>query len=124
MTDEQFKAAAAAHRKENDKNAQMPGTGAGVLAGAQLGTVLLPIPVVGTFTGALVGGLIGTKIGKRVGGVILDKMAPVEESFSATNAAACKNDVGRELERLGQLRAAGVIDEDEFKAAKTKLLGL
>jgi phage tail tape-measure protein len=125
MTEEQFKAAAADNKKENDKNARMAGAGAGVLAGAQLGTVLLPIPVVGTFTGALVGGLIGTKIGKRIGGVILDKMEPVEESLTASGSAPRnKTDVTQELERLAQLRAAGVLDEDEFKAAKAKLLGL
>lgn len=116
------------YRKDNDKTAGMAGAGAGVLAGAQVGTVLLPIPVVGTFTGALVGGLIGTKIGKKVGGVLLDKMGPAEQAFStgSTSGAArdTKVDVTAELSRLAELRAAGVLDEDEFKAAKAKLLGL
>lgn len=110
-------------REDNDKTAKMAGAGAGVLAGAQVGTVLLPIPVVGTFTGALVGGLIGTKIGKKVGGVLLDKINVAEDQVCAGSTQA-KPDVARELERLAQLRAAGVIDEDEFKAAKAKLLGL
>ncbi|MBX9671506.1 MAG: SHOCT domain-containing protein [Candidatus Obscuribacterales bacterium] len=105
-------------RAENDKTAKMAGAGAGVLAGAQVGTVLLPIPVVGTFTGALVGGLIGTKIGKKVGGVLLDKINP--ESVPASS----KIDVSKELERLSQLHSAGVLDEAEFKAAKAKLLGI
>lgn len=123
MTDEQSRFNAV--RKENDKSGQLAGAGAGVLAGAQLGTVLVPIPVVGTFTGALVGGLIGTKIGKRFGGAILDKMAPVEECLDASpRAAGAKQNVTAELERLTQLRAAGVLDEDEFKAAKAKLLGI
>lgn len=97
----------------------MAGAGAGVLAGAQVGTVLLPIPIVGTFTGALVGGLIGTKVGKKVGGAILEKFSP-----SHSSAGTSRADVSRELERLAQLRSAGVLDEDEFKAAKAKLLGL
>ncbi len=117
MTDLQNNAAA--ERQENDRTAKMAGAGAGVLAGAQVGTVLLPIPIVGTFTGALVGGLIGTKVGKKVGGAILEKFSPSHSSASTSRA-----DVSRELERLAQLRSAGVLDEDEFKAAKAKLLGL
>lgn len=116
--------AAAEARKENDKTAKMAGAGAGVIAGAQLGTVILPIPVVGTFTGALVGGLIGTKIGKRVGGVLLDKMNVAEKCYTEAPAAADKGNLAQELERLVQLREAGILSEEEFKAAKAKLLGL
>src|SRR5688572_5801110 len=121
MTEEQNRSAAA-HKKENDKTGQMAGAGAGALAGAQVGTLLLPIPVVGTFTGALVGGLIGTKIGKRFGGALLDKMSSVDECLdSSPRPSTAKPNVTAELERLGQLRAAGILDEDEFKAAKAKL---
>lgn len=123
MQDEQMKAAAEA-KADNDKTAKMAGAGAGVLAGAQLGTVILPIPVVGTFTGALVGGLIGTKIGKRVGGVLLDKMNVAEKSCTEQPANGDKQTLARELEKLVQLRDAGILDEGEFKAAKAKLLGI
>ncbi len=116
MSNEQEKIAQS--RADNDKTAKMAGAGAGVLAGAQVGTVLLPIPVVGTFTGALVGGLIGTKIGKKVGGVLLDKISAESTPTSA------KPDVSQELERLSQLHAAGILDDAEFKAAKAKLLGI
>ncbi len=107
---------------ENEKNARMAGAGAGVIAGAQLGTVLLPIPIVGTFTGALVGGLVGTKIGKRIGSALLDKMDSAERPTPqrTTNGA----DVIKEIERLAQLREAGVLSDDEFTALKAKLLGL
>ncbi len=115
---------AAEARAENDKTAKMAGAGAGVLAGAQLGTVVLPIPVIGTFTGALVGGLIGTKIGKRVGGVLLDKMNVAEKCYEQSSATADTSNLAKELERLVQLREAGVLSEEEFKAAKAKLLGL
>jgi phage tail tape-measure protein len=121
MSKEQEKAAASLHT-ENDKTARMAGAGAGVLAGAQLGTVLLPIPVIGTFTGALLGGLVGTKIGKKVGGALLDKMSTVEHSYSAQ--ASSSADVIKELERLAQLREAGVLSDEEFKALKAKMLGL
>ena len=77
---------------------------------------------------ALVGGLIGTKIGKRVGGAILDKMGS-DNCFAAQAASAPTTGTDRvnlasEFERLVQLRDAGVLTEDEFKAAKAKLLGL
>ncbi len=118
--------AAAEARAENDKTAKMAGAGAGVIAGAQLGTVILPIPVVGTFTGALVGGLIGTKIGKRVGGVLLDKMNVAEKCYTEPSSSSTgdKGNLAKELERLVQMREAGILSEEEFKAAKAKLLGL
>lgn len=103
---------------ENEKTAKMAGAGAGALAGAQLGTVLLPVPVIGTFSGALVGGLVGTRVGKKVGGAILDKF---DASSSATRS---QEDLMKELEQLSQMKEAGIIDEEEFKAAKARLLGL
>lgn len=120
MTDHRTQAHA--QQVENDKTARMAGTGAGVIAGAQLGTVLLPIPIVGTFAGALVGGLVGTKIGKRVGGALLDKMSSTDKPFGhATSSGA---EVIKELERLAKLHEAGVLSDDEFKALKAKMLGL
>ena len=114
---------AAAQKDENDKTARIAGAGAGVLAGAQVGTVLLPIPVIGTFTGALVGGVIGTKIGKRVGGALLNKLTSFDKS-DVVRPPDDRVDVTVELERLSRLREQGVLDEGEFKAAKAKLLGL
>ncbi|CAN5505585.1 hypothetical protein BH10CYA1_BH10CYA1_40090 [soil metagenome] len=120
MTDQRTQAQA--QRVENDKTARMAGAGAGVLAGAQLGTVLLPIPIVGTFTGALVGGLVGTKIGKKVGGALLEKMSSAEKPHSHSTASGAE--VINELERLAQLREAGVLNDEEFKALKAKMLGI
>jgi phage tail tape-measure protein len=111
---------AAADQVENDNTGKLAGTGAGVIAGAQLGTFLLPIPIVGTFSGALVGGLIGNKIGKRFGRAILDKMDICSDQPSSSGKANLAN----ELQRLTDLRDAGVLTDDEFKAAKAKLLGL
>jgi hypothetical protein len=39
-------------------------------------------------------------------------------------AAAPSNDPTAELERLGQLHAQGVLSDDEFTAAKAKVLGI
>ena len=119
MSNEHNKAAAS--KSDNDKTARMAGAGAGVLAGAQVGTVLLPIPVVGTFTGALVGGLVGTKIGQKVGGIILDKFGSIDRTATHSSSTN-KADLAWELERLAQLRESGVLSEEEFKAAKSKLL--
>lgn len=104
---------------ENNTAGKLAGTGAGVLAGAQIGTVLLPIPVVGTFTGALVGGLLGNKIGKRFGAALLDKMDITSEAPSASKA-----NLSKELERLIELHESGILSNEEFKAAKARLLGL
>lgn len=108
-------------KEENEKTGSLAGTGAGIIAGAQVGTVLLPIPVVGTVTGAFVGGVLGSRVGKKVGGALLDKL---DMNKSKETAAGDKKDVTAELERLGRLHKQGVIDDDEFKAAKAALLGL
>jgi phage tail tape-measure protein len=109
---------AAKNYSENEKTGRLAGAGAGVVAGAQLGTVIIPIPVVGTFTGALVGGIVGSKIGKKVGCAIMDNFSCVRPTGNS------KTDVSAELERFATLHAQGIISEEEFKAAKAKLLGL
>jgi len=76
--------------------------------------------VIGTFTGALVGGLVGNKIGKRFGSALLDKM----DLSSEQPGNGGKANLAKQLERLMELRDAGVLSEEEFKAAKAKLLGL
>lgn len=110
-------------KEENEKTGSLAGTGAGIIAGAQVGTVLLPIPVVGTVTGAFVGGVLGSKVGKKVGGALLDKLDANKQNKEAA-AAEDKKDITAELERLGKLRKQGVLDDEEFKAAKAALLGL
>ncbi len=108
-------------KEENEKTGGLAGTGAGILTGAQIGTVLIPIPVVGTFTGALVGGVLGSKVGKKYGGALLDKF---NNKDGAETSAGDKKDVTAELERLAALREKGVLSEDEFRAAKASLLNL
>ncbi|HEU4323778.1 MAG TPA: SHOCT domain-containing protein [Roseiflexaceae bacterium] len=112
--------------KQSDDNARtggIAGMGAGAVTGATLGTALIPIPVVGTFAGALVGGVVGSEIGKTVGGAILDIINPPGPTPPAA-AQQPGEDVLGQLERLSHLRAAGVLTEEEFRAAKAKLLGL
>lgn len=108
-------------KEENEKTGKIAGTGAGVVAGAQMGTILLPIPVVGTFTGALVGGVIGSKIGKRFGSALSDKLNVCAEGGSGTRAGA---DLGQELQKLVKLHEQGLLSDDEFRAAKAKILGI
>ncbi len=106
-------------KEENEKTGGLAGTGAGIIAGAQVGTVLIPIPVVGTFAGALVGGVVGSKVGKKYGGAILDKFSGKKEA-----AAENKVDVTAELSKLAKLHKDGVLTDDEFRAAKASLLNM
>lgn len=105
--------------EENEKTGGLAGTGAGIIAGAKVGTVLIPIPVVGTFTGALVGGVLGSKVGKKYGGAMLDKLGGKKQT-----AANNKTDVAAELAKLAELHKQGVLDAEEFKAAKASLLNI
>ncbi len=99
--------------KQNEEIGSLTGIAAGAIAGAGLGSAIFP--VVGTFAGALVGGLVGSQIGRTVGGAVLDSLSPAEPS-------APPEDIASQLERLGQLRTQGLITEEEFKAAKAKIL--
>jgi len=112
----------AKQKEENEKTGSLAGVAGGALAGAKVGTVLIPIPVVGTFTGALVGGALGSRVGKKYGGALLDKLGANKQTEAA--APEDKKDVTAELERLAALREKGVLSEEEFKAAKASLLDL
>lgn len=57
---------------EHERVGSIAGLGAGVIAGAQIGTVFIPIPIIGTFTGALLGGVLGSEIGRNIGAALLD----------------------------------------------------
>jgi phage tail tape-measure protein len=67
---------------EHERVGSIAGLGAGIIAGAQIGTLFIPIPIVGTFTGALVGGVLGSEIGRNVGAALLDGVAAFTESLS------------------------------------------
>lgn len=66
--------------------------------------------------------------GKEEANAILDVYNKFLESASkveeTTNVADKSEDLISKLENLGKLRDNGVLTEDEFKAAKAKLLGL
>jgi|SRR5215213_10020386 len=102
--------------QENEQAGKLSGIGAGVITGAAIGSTI--VPVVGTFAGALVGGVVGSEVGKKFGGKLLDKFG------SKKSEAAGKTDVTAELERLAALHKQGVLDDEEFKAAKASLLNL
>ncbi len=69
-------------QEQNQRIGGIAGLGAGVIAGAQLGTVLIPIPILGTFTGALVGGVLGSEVGKTVGGALISGINAFTESLA------------------------------------------
>jgi phage tail tape-measure protein len=122
--------------QNNEETGRLAGFGAGALTGAHVGSVLIPIPFVGTFTGALIGGALGSKAGKRFGPTILNAVDNLTQSKPATAThqqatsipittptdSAGDSDLLSQLERLGQLRSQGLLTEDEFSAAKAQLL--
>ena len=105
--------------EKNEHAGKLSGIGAGVITGAAIGTSIMP--VVGTFAGALVGGVVGSEVGKKVGGSLLNKFSGKDKS---AGSPAEKTDVTAELQKLAKLHKDGVLDEDEFKAAKAALLNL
>ena len=50
--------------------------------------------------------------------------APPQQQYAAPPPAPAGGDMTAELERLATLRNQGVLTDDEFAAAKAKLLGL
>lgn len=110
-------------KEDNEKAGSLAGVAGGAIAGAKVGTVLIPIPVVGTFTGALVGGALGSKVGKKYGGALLDKIGS-NKPDTAEVVSENKKDVTAELERLANLHKQGILTDEEFKAAKSSFLGL
>jgi phage tail tape-measure protein len=104
------------HRNENAEVGKAVGMGAGAVAGAQFGTAILP--GIGTFTGAVVGGILGSKVGQQLGGALMEVFNPPPPGEAANP------DLMEQLERLNELHRQGVLTEEEFKAAKAKLLGL
>ena len=127
-------------QNQHEETGRLAGVGAGAVTGAQLGTALLPIPVVGTFAGALIGGALGSELGRRIApavvGAIDGLLHPAQSSASAPSAQSQAIQIEREsaappdagellnrLERLGSLRKQDLLTEEEFVAAKARLLG-
>lgn len=106
-------------QEENEKVGKMSGLAGGVISGAAIGTSILP--VVGTFAGAVVGGVVGSEVGKKIGGSLLGKFGSKDKKEAESSE---KPDVTAELERLAKLHKDGILDDEEFKAAKARLLNL
>jgi phage tail tape-measure protein len=68
-------------KNQDEQVGSAAGMWAGILTGARLGTVILPIPVVGTFAGMLVGGVLGSEVGKNVGGALLNSARAFGDSI-------------------------------------------
>jgi len=70
---------------EHERIGSIAGLGAGVIAGAQIGTIFIPIPIIGTFSGALLGGIFGSEIGRNVGAALLDGITAFTDSLSGND---------------------------------------
>ncbi len=110
-------------QKQPDETGAMAGMSAGTVTGASIGTVLIPVPFVGTFAGALVGGMLGSKMGRAIGNAVQKKLKTPSPGLESPPSIQNTGDgfLGQ-LERLGRLRDQGVLNDEEFKAAKAKLL--
>lgn len=80
-------------KNTTDRLGGIAGFGAGAITGAQFGTALIPIPVVGTFTGALIGGVLGTQVGKVLGGPIMDTISTLTGSGETKDRGAENSDM-------------------------------
>jgi len=58
--------------QEKENISKTAGMGAGMLGGAKLGQIVIPIPVIGPFAGAVLGGVVGSEVGKRVGTALIN----------------------------------------------------
>ena len=104
--------------EQNENAGKLSGIGAGVITGAAIGAV---VPIVGTLVGGVVSGVVGSEVGKKVGGSLLNKFSGKDKN---AGASAEKTDVTAELQKLAKLHKDGVLDDEEFKAAKASLLNL
>lgn len=78
----------------NEQIGGAAGLGAGILTGMRVGTMLIPIPVVGTFLGGLAGGVFGSAVGKRLVPAVLNAAG----SFMQTMTEAPKTEEKKEDE--------------------------
>jgi phage tail tape-measure protein len=110
---------------EHAETGRLAGLSAGVLAGARIGTALLPIPFVGTVTGAIIGGTLGSRFGRQLAPQIVKTFdSLVGSQPAAADPPSSSTDLLSQLERLGQLRTQGVVTDEEFTAAKARLLAV
>lgn len=58
--------------QEKESISRTAGVGAGMLGGARVGQMVIPIPVVGPFVGGVLGGVVGSEVGKRVGKALIN----------------------------------------------------
>jgi phage tail tape-measure protein len=110
-----------ADEQDPEKIGGLAGLAAGTLTGAQLGTVAIPVPVLGTFAGALLGGVLGSRIGRQVTRPMLDALGLFKASTPG-NSAPGSSSFSTELEELGRLRAKGVLTDEEYRNAVARLV--
>jgi hypothetical protein len=118
--------------KKDQETGRWAGLGAGVLTGAQIGTALIPIPIIGTFTGAVIGGALGSRVGQKIAPTVLGAVdslfdtSPAGDGAPMTSIPITEEEAGpdllSQLERLGELKTQGLLTEKEFTAAKAQLL--
>ena len=71
------------HVDEKQQVGSVAGLGAGMLTGARIGSMVIPVPVLGTFVGALVGGVVGSELGKRLVPAVMNGASAFVETLTA-----------------------------------------
>jgi phage tail tape-measure protein len=71
------------HVDEKEQIGSVAGLGAGMLTGARVGSIVIPVPVLGTFVGALAGGVLGSEIGKRIVPAVLNGAGAFVQTLTA-----------------------------------------
>lgn len=79
---------------EGDKEhiSKTAGMGAGMLGGARIGQLVIPIPLVGPFAGAVFGGVVGSEVGKRVGKALINGATAFVDTLRDNPVAAPPDD--------------------------------
>ena len=79
---------AAVEDSEKEEIGKVAGMGAGLLTGAKIGSVVMPIPVVGAFAGGVIGAALGSEVGKVVGKALLNGSSAFVDTIKGEPASS------------------------------------
>ncbi len=80
----------------NEQIGGAAGLGAGILTGMRVGSVLIPIPVVGTFLGGVAGGVLGSAVGKKLVPAVLNAAGSFMQTLTESPQAQPQDKVETE----------------------------
>ncbi len=78
--------------QEKESISKTAGVGAGMLGGARIGQMVIPIPVVGPFVGGVLGGVVGSEIGRRLGKALINGAGAFVDTLKENRPATPPDD--------------------------------